>query len=345
LKVLRWRYDEGVNYGSHLAYGTAIGLLFLGGGTCTLGREPEDIAALVMAFYPRYPTTTSDNQYHLQALRNLYAIAVKDCELRAIDVDTGESVFVPIQVHIQDSSVSPLEMTAPCLLFNTDVTPKELRVVSERYYPVTLSISDPAKKRIFYVKRKSAHLSYLQDPHSQRSLLVRTGSFQGYTSLDLIASFTDDRKILAFARHFCNVGKSDTPEPFSVSGFCSRVLHECLLLDSEEALPLYLALRSAISSVQAGIRSGVSHVWDFRLIRSYYEQRRRLIPDESPKLLNSEIIAYLSELLQNSIIGLDGKSKINEFGEPVLQDGSISVYFDMPLGGGSDEISEIMDLS
>jgi anaphase-promoting complex subunit 1 len=100
LKLLRWRCDEDVNYGSHMAYGAAIGLLFLGGATCTLGREPEDIAALIMSFYPRYPSTTSDNQYHLQALRNLYAIAVKHRELRAVDVDTGESVFVPIEVSI-----------------------------------------------------------------------------------------------------------------------------------------------------------------------------------------------------------------------------------------------------
>lgn len=99
LKVLRWRCDDDVNYGSHMAYGAAIGLLFLGGAACTLGREPEDIAALVMSFYPRYPSTTSDNQYHLQALRNLYALAVKNREIRAIDVDTGECVFVPVEVR------------------------------------------------------------------------------------------------------------------------------------------------------------------------------------------------------------------------------------------------------
>lgn len=100
MKVLRWRCDEDVSYGSHLAFGTAIGLLFLGGGTCTLGREPEDVAALVMAFYPRFPSSSSDNQYHLQALRNLYAIAVKEQSFQAIDVDTGESVFVPLEVRI-----------------------------------------------------------------------------------------------------------------------------------------------------------------------------------------------------------------------------------------------------
>lgn len=98
LKILRWRCDENINYGSHMAFGAAIGLLFLGGGTCTLGREPADIAALVLAFYPRFPATTSDNQYHLQALRNLYALAVKCRTIRAIDVDTRENVFVPIEV-------------------------------------------------------------------------------------------------------------------------------------------------------------------------------------------------------------------------------------------------------
>lgn len=50
-KILRWRCDEQVKYGTHMAYSMAIGLLFLGGGTCTLGREPEDIAALVAGKY------------------------------------------------------------------------------------------------------------------------------------------------------------------------------------------------------------------------------------------------------------------------------------------------------
>lgn len=334
LKVLRWRCDEEVHYGSHMAYGTAIGLLFLGGGTCTLGREPEDIAAMLMAFYPRFPTTTADNQYHLQALRNLYAIAVKDREIRAVDVDTGECVYVPIQVHFENDSMS--EMTAPCLLFNTDAKPKELRVVSERYYPVTLSIDYPKSRKTFFVKRRSAHLSYLQDPHSQRSLLVQTGSFQGGASLDLISSFTDDQKVLAFAKHLCDVGQSHSrlslTGPFSVEGFCSRVLHECLLLDSEEALPLYVALRNAILSVQAGISSAVPYVWDFRMIRAYYEQRHRIVPDTSPRLLNSEIVAYLCELLENAIF-VGGKSK--------LTDGSVAVYYDQPIGDSTTS----MDLS
>lgn len=100
LKILRWRCDEQVKYGTHMSYAMAIGLLFLGGGTCTLGREPEDIAALVIAFFPRFPLTTTDNQYHLQALRHLYALAVKRRDLRFVDVDTGEIVPIPVEVSI-----------------------------------------------------------------------------------------------------------------------------------------------------------------------------------------------------------------------------------------------------
>jgi anaphase-promoting complex subunit 1 len=81
-----------------MAYGAAIGLLFLGGGTCTLGRSPEDIAALVLALFPRFPLTTSDNQHHLQALRHCYALAVVKRDIRAIDADTGDIVSVPLEV-------------------------------------------------------------------------------------------------------------------------------------------------------------------------------------------------------------------------------------------------------
>lgn len=98
LRAIRWKCDEAVRYGTHMAIGSAIGLLFLGGGTFTLGTEPEDIAALVMAFFPRFPVSTSDNQYHLQALRHCYALAVKRRLLEAIDIDTKEKVFVPLEV-------------------------------------------------------------------------------------------------------------------------------------------------------------------------------------------------------------------------------------------------------
>ena len=83
-----------VNYGSHMAVHIAIGLLFLGGGRLALASSPRAVAALLVAFFPKFPTHSSDNRYHLQvrlvnvrgtnsylytlqALRHLYVLAVE----------------------------------------------------------------------------------------------------------------------------------------------------------------------------------------------------------------------------------------------------------------------------
>lgn len=47
-----------VTYGSHMA----LGLLFLGGGRYSLSNSPAGVAALICAFYPKFPTHSSDNR-------------------------------------------------------------------------------------------------------------------------------------------------------------------------------------------------------------------------------------------------------------------------------------------
>lgn len=103
-RVRFWnKCDENARYGTHMAIAASIGLLFLGGGTCTLGRSKTDIAALLLAFFPRYPISTTDNQYHLQALRHFYALAVQTNQINAIDIHTYTTsqpfVSIPIQVR------------------------------------------------------------------------------------------------------------------------------------------------------------------------------------------------------------------------------------------------------
>ena len=53
------------------------------------------------ALYPRYPLNTTDNRYHLQAFRHLYVLAVQPRCVEAIDVDTGSSCYVPLQVTLK----------------------------------------------------------------------------------------------------------------------------------------------------------------------------------------------------------------------------------------------------
>jgi anaphase-promoting complex subunit 1 len=315
LKILRWPCTVEINYGSHLAFGTAIGLLFLGGGTCTLGRDPQDIAALIMAFFPRFPSSTADNQYHLQALRNLYALAVKHREIRAVDVSTGESVFVPIEVHFHSKAATARSLTTPCLLLNTDMKPCELRVVSKEYFPQTVNLDGFDGTKVIFVKRRSSDSWSEHDPPSQGS--SQNNLLQRKYPMHEIRAFTTDPLILSFAKHFCDdsptTSRKGTTGPFTLSEFFRRVLHECFMTDKQEALPLYITLRSAISSSwHGGSCPPVTTAWDFRLIRSFCEARPKdgsvnTVPSgsTSKRLLNCELVAYLIELLESKLTSMD----------------------------------------
>lgn len=67
-----------ITYGSHMAVHMAVGLLFLGGGRLGLHNStPTALAAMIAAFFPKFPTHSNDNRYHLQALRHLYVLATE----------------------------------------------------------------------------------------------------------------------------------------------------------------------------------------------------------------------------------------------------------------------------
>lgn len=146
--------------------------------------------------------------------------------------------------------------------------------------------------------------------------------------MDLVVSFTDDKAILAFAKHFCGIreGESTSPateNPFSLEGFCQRVLFESLMHDTQEALPLYLELRNAVDCVDHRSRSMTFIAWDFRLIRSYYTCRSLIVDESKSALLNSEIVTYLYEMVERTF-----NAKGRE--QPALL-GPMTVLYDHPL--------------
>mmetsp|Transcript_13328 Transcript_13328/g.46314 ORF Transcript_13328/g.46314 Transcript_13328/m.46314 type:complete len:1280 (+) Transcript_13328:1580-5419(+) len=183
LRELRWRVDDGVTYGTHMACHSAIGLLFLGCGRASLDRSQPAIAALVAAFFPRFPKAADDNQYHLQALRHLWVLAVSWRGLEAVDVDSNAVVPVPLEIELRpgaDSAPGPgphvIRAIAPCLLPPLEDVVR-VSVASERYYDTTLRWSNSAHRRAlrglrFYVKRRAGHLSYAGDPCALRERLA-----------------------------------------------------------------------------------------------------------------------------------------------------------------------------
>lgn len=114
LRSLHGRIDADTPYGSHMAAHMAIGMLFLGGGSYTLGTSDLAVASLLCAFYPIFPTTVLDNKCHLQAFRHLWVLAAEPRCLVPRDLDTRRPISIPITITPHDGSARTI--SAPCLL-------------------------------------------------------------------------------------------------------------------------------------------------------------------------------------------------------------------------------------
>ena len=227
LRQLRARVDGDVHYGHHMAISMAIGLLFLGGGRATLSTSNEAIAALVIALYPRFPISTSDCRYHLQALRHLYVLAVEYRCLETMDLHSNSLCSLPVEIQVKKGSGSDasvvLRMDTPCILPEL-CRVESVRVCSERYWNVTWQVSHDSKLAkslrrgcVLTVQRKTGHLSYSEDPFGLRNLHARPFPRRSYSSAvtsaacddktagkskaELIESFSGDPAVLAFAEH------------------------------------------------------------------------------------------------------------------------------------------------
>lgn len=157
LRRLHGRTDADTPYGSHMAAHLAIGVLFLGGGTYTLGTSDLAIAALICAFYPLFPTDVHDNRVHLQAFRHLWVLAAEARCLVIEDIDTQRPLSMAISVTLHGSAVK--HMQAPCLLPELS-TIATIHTTDPSFWRVTLDFaSNPAhleafrKNQRIYVRR------------------------------------------------------------------------------------------------------------------------------------------------------------------------------------------------
>mmetsp|Transcript_17300 Transcript_17300/g.52626 ORF Transcript_17300/g.52626 Transcript_17300/m.52626 type:complete len:1817 (+) Transcript_17300:122-5572(+) len=140
---LRQRADDGTTYGIHMGIHMALGLLFLGGGRASLSRDMQSVAALLCAFFPKYPKEPDDNQYHLQPLRHFWVLAVTWRRLEAIDADSGQVVVAPLTITLRANVDWACHELTLLLLLPCMIPPVEdiatLSITSERYYSVALS--------------------------------------------------------------------------------------------------------------------------------------------------------------------------------------------------------------
>ncbi len=80
----------------------------------------QAIAGLLIALYPRVPLSTSDNRYHLQALRHMYVMAAERRCVVTRDIDTHELCYIPLEITLraaaEGAQPTVIKAQAPCLL-------------------------------------------------------------------------------------------------------------------------------------------------------------------------------------------------------------------------------------
>lgn len=278
-------------YGSHMAVSMAIGLLFLGGGRYSLSTKPEAIAAMLCAFFPKFPTHSIDNRYHLQAFRHLYVLAVEPRVLIPENVITRQPCYVPVEIRFKDTKfykdVSYKTM-APCLIPELNLL-KEVRILGPRYWPIRFDAEKNWKtlelllknSGIVFVKQKAGHLSYSEDPkgyhgHLAKSLNNNESSFES-TKLhpNSIKSFTSDARILAFSEFFLSKNEDGSCDALA------SIVYNCAFKEKPEGIPTQTSLSYEVWQSQTNnIPLGL---WQLKIVLTYYQSKYQFESNEDCK--------------------------------------------------------------
>ncbi|EGW04951.1 Anaphase-promoting complex subunit 1 [Cricetulus griseus] len=256
-RYLHMKTGGEMNYGFHLAHHMALGLLFLGGGRYSLSTSNSSIAALLCALYPHFPAHSTDNRYHLQALRHLYVLAAEPRLLVPVDVDTNTPCYALIEVTYKGTQwydQTKEELMAPTLLPELHLL-KQMKVKGPRYWELLIDLSKGeqhlksilSKDGVLYVKLRAGQLSYKEDPMGWQSLLAQTVSNRNSD----VRSFKKQEILDLF----------------------SSILYECVAQETPEMLPAYIAMDQAIRSLRKRDMLNTSDLWQIKLILEFFSSR------------------------------------------------------------------------
>ncbi|CAK1583078.1 unnamed protein product [Parnassius mnemosyne] len=300
-----------LSHGAQMAVHCTIGLLFLAGGRGTLSTSKTAVAALLIAFFPKFPTHSEDNRYHLQAFRHLYVLAVEPRLILPRDLDTGKLCYAHIQVVDLQGVVK--EMKAPCIIPELD-TLKEVKINDPRYWPIVFQRDqnwDQLKTFLEYtwcidIKQRAGCLSYVSDPQGFLTILAQTLTLDKtniwLATPENIELFTNDDKVRSFVKHYltsetssskicancllvskkrgkaeglvkqCQCRKYSKEEEEHVQAL-SMVTYECLVKDILCALPIWTTFLKMIKAMKSEPTS--YQVWQVKLVVSQVARQAR----------------------------------------------------------------------
>ncbi|XP_059838868.1 anaphase-promoting complex subunit 1 [Hypanus sabinus] len=306
-----------MNYGFHMATHMALGLLFLGGGRYSICTSNSANAALLCALYPRFPAHSTDNRYHLQALRHLYVLAAEPRLLVPVDVDTNTPCYALIKVTYKASQwceEMTVNLMAPSLLPELHLL-KEIKVKGPKYWEIMMDLSKGtqslqsilSKDGFLYVKLRAGHLSYSEDPKGFRSLLAQTFTHRNPEFLSIkpeaVSAFTSDPALLSFAEYFCKHSKKDG-EKQEVLDLLSSILYECVTQEKPEMLPTYMAIDQAVRRLERKEMSETFELWQIKLVQQFYNSsslQDNFKNSNRGLLINSEFLLAMKSSLDSTL--------------------------------------------
>lgn len=89
---------EGSLYSTHVIANMCLGLLFLGNGRYGLSSSSMSLASLLIAFFPVYGSSVSDNRCYFQGFRFMWTLAVEPRFLVTVAEGFQEAVAATLEI-------------------------------------------------------------------------------------------------------------------------------------------------------------------------------------------------------------------------------------------------------
>ncbi|KAJ7425785.1 anaphase promoting complex subunit 1 [Willisornis vidua] len=313
-----------MNYGFHLAHHMALGLLFLGGGRYSLSTSNSSIAALLCALYPHFPVHSTDNRYHLQALRHLYVLAAEPRLLTPVDVDSNTPCYALIEVTYKGTQwykEATEELMAPTLLPELHLL-KQIRVKGPRYWELLIDLSKGTHHLQLEKSSKIMESNHLvswkgEIQHSMGTvhkcsihwsvvlrIPVRDELVHPDQEPEAISAFTSDPALFSFADYFCKP-TADLGEKQEILDLFSSILYECVTQENPEMLPTYIAIDQAVRRLERREMSETFELWQIKLVLEFFSSRshqERMSRNPNRGLfMNSEFLPVMKCTIDNTL--------------------------------------------
>uniref|UniRef100_A0A3B3ZG24 Uncharacterized protein n=1 Tax=Periophthalmus magnuspinnatus TaxID=409849 RepID=A0A3B3ZG24_9GOBI len=321
-----------MNYGFHMAHHMALGLLFLGGGRYSLSTSNSAIAALLCALYPHFPAHSTDNRYHLQALRHLAVLAAEPRLLVPVDVDSLKPCYALLEVTYKETKwydETTVELMAPTMLPELHLL-KRVKVKGPRYWELSVDLSKEtqhlksilSRDGVLYVKLRAGQLPYKDDPQGWKSLLASTVNHRlsgaGAFKPGAISTLTSDPVLVSFAELFCKNSEGMKHQREETLVLFSAMLYECVTQECPEMLPTYIAIEQAVGDLRQGALLQTFPLWQLRLVVELWDSRLlRGSESRHAALLTSEFLPVMKNMvdviLDKWLKGKEMKALVNSY--------------------------------